>query len=37
MIKNYSNVIKQMIEFLPKEEKKNAGEDLLKFLASGKK
>ena len=37
MIKNYSNVIKQLIDFLPKEEKKNAGEDLLKFIASGKK
>lgn len=37
MIKNYSSVIKQLIDFLPKEEKKNAGEDLLKFIASGKK
>lgn len=37
MIKNYSNVIKQLIDLLPKEEKKNAGEDLLKFIASGKK
>ncbi len=35
MIKNYSNVIKQLIDFLPKEEQKNAGEDLLKFIASG--
>jgi hypothetical protein len=37
MIKNYSNVIKQLIDFLPKEEKKSAGEDLLQFIASGKK
>lgn len=37
MIKNYSNVTKQLIDFLPKEEKKNVGEDLLKFIASGKK
>ena len=37
MIKNYSSVIKQLVDFLPKEEKKNAGEDLLKFLASGNK
>lgn len=37
MIKNYSNVIKQLIDFLPKEEQKNAGEDLLNFIASGKK
>lgn len=35
MIKNYSNVIKQLIDFLPKEEQKNAGEDLLNFIASG--
>lgn len=37
MIKNYTNVVKQLIEFLPKEEKKAVGEDLLKFIASGKK
>lgn len=37
MIKNYTNVVKQLVEFLPKEEKKTAGEDLLKFIASGKK
>ncbi len=37
MMKNYTNVIKQLIDFLPKEEKKNAGEDLLKFIASGRK
>ena len=35
MIKNYSNVIKQLIDFLPKEEQKNAGESLLNFIASG--
>ena len=35
MIKNYSNVVKQLIDFLPKEEQKNAGEDLLNFIASG--
>lgn len=37
MIKNYTNVVKQLVEFLPKEEKKSAGEDLLKFIASGNK
>lgn len=37
MIKNYTNALKQLIDFLPKEEKKGAGEDLLKFIASGKK
>lgn len=37
MIKNYTNVVKQLVDFLPKEEKKNAGEDLLRFIASGKK
>jgi len=37
MIKNYTNVVKQLIDLLPKEEKKNAGEDLLKFIASGNK
>lgn len=37
MIKNYTNVVKQLVEFFPKEEKKNAGEDLLKFIASGNK
>ena len=34
MIKNYSNVIKQLIDLLPKEEKEVAGEDLLKFIAN---
>ena len=37
MLKNYMNAIKQLIDLLPDEEKKNAGEDLLKFIASGKK
>lgn len=37
MIKNYTNVVKQLVDFLPKEEKKNAGEELLKFIASGRK
>ena len=37
MIKNYTNVVKQIIDFLPKTEKKNAGEELLKFIASGRK
>ncbi len=35
MIKNYANIVKQLVDFLPKEEKKGAGEDLLKFIASG--
>lgn len=37
MIKNYTNVVKQLVDFLPKGEKKNAGEELLKFIASGRK
>lgn len=37
MLKNYMNAIKQLIDLLPDEEKKNTGEDLLKFIASGKK
>lgn len=37
MLKNYMNAIKQLIDLLPDEEKKNVGEDLLKFIASGKK
>lgn len=37
MIKNYTNVVKQLVDFLPKEEKKSVGEDLLKFIASGNK
>ena len=37
MIKNYTNVVKQIIDFLPKTEKKNAGEELLGFIASGRK
>ena len=35
MIKNYLNVIKQLIDFLPKEEQENVGESLLNFIASG--
>lgn len=37
MFKNYMNAIKQLIDLLPVDEQKNAGEDLLKFIASGKK
>ena len=37
MIKNYTNVVKQIIDFLPKTEKKTAGEELLGFIASGRK
>ena len=37
MLKNYMNAVKQLIDLLPDEEKKNAGEDLLKFIASGNK
>ena len=37
MLKNYMNAIKQLIDLLPDDEKKNAGEDLLRFIASGKK
>ena len=37
MLKNYMNAVKQLIDLLPDDEKKNAGEDLLKFIASGKK
>ena len=37
MIKNYSNVVKQLVDFLPKVEKNGTGEDLLKFIASGRK
>ena len=37
MLKNYMSAIKQLIDLLPTEEKKSAGEDLLKFIASGKK
>lgn len=37
MFKNYSNAVKQLVDLLPKEDKKNAGENLLNFIASGKK
>ena len=37
MLKNYMNAVKQLIDLLPDEEKKSAGEDLLKFIASGNK
>ena len=37
LIKNYTNIIKQLCDMLPDDEKKKAGEDLLKFIASGKK
>ena len=37
MLKNYMNAVKQLIDLLPDEEKKNAGENLLKFIASGNK
>lgn len=37
MLKNYMSAIKQLIDLLPIDEQKNAGEDLLKFIASGKK
>ena len=37
MLKNYMNAVKQLIDLLPDDEKKNTGEDLLRFIASGKK
>ena len=37
MFKNYMSAIKQLTDLLPADEQKNAGEDLLKFIASGKK
>lgn len=37
MLKNYMSAIKQLTDLLPADEQKNAGEDLLKFIASGKK
>ena len=37
MIKNYTNALKQLIDFLPEKDKKGAGEELLEFIASGKK
>ena len=36
-IKNYTSVIKQLVELLPDSASKVDGEDLLKFIASGKK
>ena len=36
-IKNYTSVIKQIVDLLPESASKQAGEDLLKFIASGKK
>lgn len=37
LIKNYTNIVKQLTDLLPDEQKKNAGENLLKFIASGNK
>lgn len=36
-IKNYTSVVKQIVDLLPESANKQAGEDLLKFIASGKK
>ena len=36
-IKNYTTIIKQIVDLLPESENKKVGEDLLKFIASGKK
>ena len=36
-IKNYVSVVKQIVDLLPESENKQAGEELLKFIASGKK
>ena len=36
-VKNYSSVIKQIVDLLPESTNKQVGEDLLKFIASGKK
>jgi len=36
-IKNYASVIKQIVDLLPESANKQVGEDLLKFIASGKK
>lgn len=36
-IKNYTSVIKQLVDLLPETANKQVGEDLLKFIASGKK
>ena len=37
IVKDYTSIIKQLTEMLPESERKNVGEDLLKFIASGKK
>ena len=36
-IKNYASVIKQIVDLLPESANKQVGEDLLKFIESGKK
>lgn len=36
-IKNYNSVVKQLVDLLPDNISKVEGEDLLKFIASGKK
>ena len=36
-IKNYTSVVKQIVDLLPENSSKQVGEDLLKFIASGKK
>lgn len=36
-IKNYTSVVKQIVDLLPEASSKQVGEDLLKFIASGKK
>lgn len=36
-VKNYTSVIKQIVDLLPESANKQAGEELLKFIASGKK
>lgn len=36
-IKNYTSIVKQIVDLLPESENKQVGEDLLKFIASGKK
>ena len=36
-IKNYNSTIKQIVDLLPEGSRKTEGEDLLKFIAGGKK
>lgn len=36
-IKNYTSVIKQIVDLLPEQTSKQEGEDLLRFIASGNK